>query len=115
MALGCLHPDFQLVAGFYDTVRATPTVEGTKEILSRMLTLGIPVTDLNWIANENLKMPHAPAADLLLDHSLSGLLNVIVNTRPPALVIGSRKSTFSTKSQEWTASVNPNAWAPVYE
>lgn len=80
-----------------------------------MFRLGIAEADLNWIANENLRMPRAAAADLLFDHSLNDLRNVTVNTRLPALVIGGRKSIFSAESQEWIASVNPNARASIYE
>ncbi|MCA3560155.1 MAG: alpha/beta hydrolase [Aestuariivirga sp.] len=114
-SFGCLLPDVQSVAGFCDAVRATSTVEGAKEILRGMFTPGIPETDLNWIASENLKMPRAAAADLLFDHCLNDWRDVIVNTRLPSLVIGGRKSIFSAESQEWIASVNPNARASIYE
>ncbi len=114
-AFGCLPPDVQSMAGFCDSVRAIPTVEGIKEILRGMFTLGIPETDLEWIASGNLRMPRAAAADLLFDHCLNDWRDVIVNTRMPNPVIGSRKSIFSAESHEWIASVNPNARASNYE
>lgn len=112
---GCLLPDVQSVAGFCDVVRATGTVEGTMEILRGMFTSAMPEEDLRWIASENLKMPRAAAADLLFDHCLNDWRDVIVATRLPSLVIGGRKSIFSAESQEWIASVNPNARASIYE
>ncbi len=112
---GCLLPDVQSVAGFCDTVRATSSVDGTMAILKGMFTSSMPEQDLRWIAEENLKMPRASAADLLFDHCLNDWRDVIESTRLPPLVIGGRKSIFSAESQEWIASVNPNASASIYE
>jgi non-heme chloroperoxidase len=112
---GCLLPDVQSVAGFCDAVRATGSVDGTMDILKGMFTASLPEQDLRWIASENLKMPRAAAADLLFDHCLNDWRDVITETRLPALVIGGRKSIFSPESQEWIASVNPNARASIYE
>jgi pimeloyl-ACP methyl ester carboxylesterase len=112
---GCLLPDVQSVAGFCDAVRATTGVEGTMEILKGMFTSALAEQDLRWIATENLKMPRAAAADLLFDHCLNDWHDVITGTRLPSLVVGGRKSIFSAESQEWIASVNPNAVASIYE
>ena len=112
---GCLLPDVQSVAGFCDTVRATTSVEGTMDILKGMFTSALPEDDLRWSAVENLKMPRASPSDLLFDHCLNDWRDVITQTRLPSLVIGGRKSIFSAESQEWIASVNPNAKASIYE
>lgn len=112
---GCLLPDVQSVAGFCDAVRATTGVDGTMEILKGMFTSALAEQDLRWIAAENLKMPRAAAADLLFDHCLNDWRDVIMETTLPSLVIGGRKSIFSAESQEWIASVNPNAQASIYE
>ena len=105
----------QAVAALCDTVRATSSVEGTMALLRSMFTAKIPEADLRWIAEENLKMPRGAAADLLFDHCLNDWRDVIENTRLPTLVIGGRKSIFSAESQEWIASVNPNARASIFE
>ena len=112
---GCLLADVQSVATLCDTVRATSSVEGTMALLRSMFTAKIPEADLRWIAEENLKMPRGAAADLLFDHCLNDWRDVIENTRLPTLVIGGRKSIFSAESQEWIASVNPNARASIFE
>lgn len=112
---GCLLPDVQSVAGFCDVVRASDTVDGTMGILKGMFTSAFPEADLRWIAGENLKMPRAAAADLLFDHCLNDWRDVIAATRLPSLVIGGRKSIFTAESQEWIASVNPNASVSIYE
>ncbi len=112
---GCLLPDVQSVAGFCDVVRGTETVDGTMGILKGMFTSAMPEADLRWIASENLKMPRAAAADLLFDHCLNDWRDVIEKTRLPSLVIGGRKSIFSAESQQWIASVNPNATASIFE
>ena len=112
---GCLLPDVQSVAGFSDVVRATDSVDGTMGILKGMFTSAMPEADLRWIATENLKMPRHAAADLLFDHCLNDWRDVIMATRLPSLVVGGRKSIFSAESQEWIASVNPNAKASIYE
>ena len=112
---GCLFPDVQAVASFCDQVRATSTVDGTMKILRGMFTSKVSDADLRWITEENLKMPRAAAADLQFDHSLSDWRDVIETTRLPSLVIGGRKSIFSAESQEWIASVNPNAKVSIFE
>lgn len=112
---GCLFTDVQSVASFCDQVRAAETAESTKEILRGMFTKAVPEADLDWIAAENVKLPRQYAADLLFDHCLSNWRDIITATRLPTLVIGGRKSIFSAESQEWIASVNPNARATIYE
>jgi pimeloyl-ACP methyl ester carboxylesterase len=112
---GCLLPDVQSVAGFAGTVRSTLTIEGTVEILRGMFTPAMPEDDLHWIAEENLKMPRSAAADLLFDHCLNDWRDVIEATRLPTLVVGGRKSIFSAESQEWIASVNPNARSVIFD
>lgn len=112
---GCLFPDVQSVAAFCDMVRATDTVDGTMGIIKGMFTSAMPEADLRWIASENLKMPRDAAADLLFDHCLNDWRDVIKETRLPSLVVGGRKSIFSAESQEWIASVNPNARASIFE
>ena len=112
---GCLLPDVQAVASFCDVVRCTAGVDGTMDILKGMFTPAMPEADLRWIAQENLKMPRAAAADLLFDHCLNDWRDVIERTRLPALVVGGRKSIFSAESQEWIASVNPHAKAIIFE
>ena len=111
---GCLLPDVQSVASFCDTVRATSSVDGTMDIIKNMFTSGMPASDLHWIAAENLKMPRQSAADLLFDHCLNDWRDIINETRLPSLVIGGRNSIFSAESQEWIASVNPNAKASIF-
>ena len=111
---GCLLPDVQSVAGFCDEVRATSSVDGAMAIIRGMFTSAMPEADLRWIAAENLKMPRRAAADLLFDHCLNDWRDVIERTRLPSLVIGGRKSIFSAESQEWIASVNPNATASIF-
>ena len=111
---GCLLPDVQSVAALCDTVRTTASVDGTMGILKGMFTAAFPEADLRWIAQENLKMPRAAAADLLFDHCLNDWRDVIERTRLPSLVVGGAKSIFSAESQEWIASVNPNARAVIF-
>ena len=112
---GCLLPDVQAVAGFCDAVRGAGTVDNLSGILKGMFTARLPESDLRWVTAENLKMPRPHAADLLFDHCLADWRDVIRATRLPALVVGGRKSIFSAESQEWIASVNPNARAVIFE
>jgi pimeloyl-ACP methyl ester carboxylesterase len=111
---GCLLPDVQSVAGFCDAVRATESVDGTMSLLKGMFTTALLETHLRWIATENLKMPRGSAADLLFDHCLNDWRDVIERVRLPSLVIGGTRSIFSAESQEWIASVNPNARVNIY-
>lgn len=112
---GCLFPDPLAVAARCDVVRAAGTAAETKELIRGMFTAAVSEADLDFIAAENVKMPRAHAADLLFDHCLNDWRDVIGANRLPTLVIGGRNSIFPAESQEWIASVNPNAKASIYE
>ncbi len=112
---GCLFPDTASVEGFVSAVRASDTVEAHKEVIRGMFTPNIDEESLTWIAEQNLKMPRAEAADLLWDHALLDWRDVIVHTALPTLVVGATASIFSADSQRWIASQNPNATVEIFE
>ena len=115
MTYGCLFPDTAAVEGFVLAVRASDTVEAHKEIIRGMFTSDIDDESLTWIAEQNLKMPRADAADLLWDHALQDWRDVISQTSLPTLVVGATTSIFSADSQRWIAAQNPNATVEIFE
>ncbi len=112
---GCLFPDTEALAGFVSAVAATDSVEGHKEIIRGMFTADISEDQLAWIAEHNLKMPRAAAADLLWDHCLLDWRDVITSIDVPTLVVGAEASIFSADSQRWIAAQNPQAEVEIFE
>lgn len=112
---GCLFPDAASLEGFVSAVNATDTVEGHKEIIRGMFTSNIDEDTLAWIAEQNLRLPRAYAADLLWDHCLQDWRDVIRDVDLPTLVVGSEASIFSADSQRWIAEQNPNATVEIFE
>jgi non-heme chloroperoxidase len=112
---GCLFPDAAALEGFVSAVNATDTVEGHKEIIRGMFTSNIDEDTLAWIAEQNLQLPRAYAADLLWDHCLQDWRDVIRGIDLPTLVVGSEASIFSADSQRWIAEQNPNSTVEIFE
>jgi non-heme chloroperoxidase len=80
-----------------------------------MFSADISEDQLAWIAEHNLKMPRAAAADLLWDHCLLDWRDVISSIDLPTLVVGAEASIFSADSQRWIAAQNPRAEVEIFE
>ncbi|WP_027133122.1 alpha/beta fold hydrolase [Geminicoccus roseus] len=111
---GAFPPDLASLGALCARVRAADRSD-TKEILRGMFTADLPDEELDWIVEQNLKMPRGAAADLLFDHCLNDWRDLIRTIRLPTLVIGGRASFFSPASQEWIASCNPDARAVIFD
>jgi pimeloyl-ACP methyl ester carboxylesterase len=80
-----------------------------------MFTKSISEAELDWIAERNVMLPRAHAADLLYEHCLNDWSDVIRSITLPTLVVGAEASIFSAPSQRWIAGQNPNAKVEIFE
>ena len=98
-------------AGAEQFVRAVATDDRDvrHSFLVSMLTREIPADDLAWMSTENLKLPAAWGARLLLDHIMQDWRDVLPRIDVPTLVLAGEVSHVAPASQAWTAAHIPGA------
>ena len=91
-------------ASLYETIAALAGKEGvgtTKGFISSMFTSGFPAERVEWVIEQNRKMPRRHAAMLLLNHSTQDWRDLIPRITLPTLIVGGRVSLIDWRSQEW--------------
>ena len=91
-------------AGLYETIGALAGKEGvatTKGFIGSMFTGGFPTERVEWVIEQNRKMPRRHAATLLLNHATQDWRDLIPRITLPALIVGGRVSLIDWRSQEW--------------
>ena len=111
---GCFYKTADDVDEFANNVLAADDEEGTAELLAGLFSPGFPIQSLRKIAEENLKLPRAQAAQLLRDTAFGDWRDVIERIQLPTLVMGGENSIFTSASQTWIASVIPRAELEVF-
>jgi non-heme chloroperoxidase len=76
-------------------------VQTTEGFIGGMFTKAYPRADVEWVVQQNLKMPRQYAAALLYNHSTQDWRRVIPRITLPTLVVGGRVSVVPWKSQVW--------------
>src|SRR3954471_10989503 len=100
--------DFEGAEGFVRAVAVDDRAVRHGFLVS-MLTKGIAADDLTWMSQENLKMPAAWGARLLLDHIMQDWRDVLPRIDVPTLVLAGEVSHVAPASQAWTAEDIPGA------
>lgn len=91
-------------ASLYETIHKLAGPEGastTAGFIGGMFTKAYPKGDVEWVIEQNLKMPREYAAALLYNHATQDWRRVIPRITVPTLVIGGRASLVPWKSQAW--------------
>jgi non-heme chloroperoxidase len=94
----------------YDVTNVRAGADGVKTtegFITDMFTKQYPRDELNWVIQQNLKMPRPYAARLLYDQ--------IPRINIPTLVVGAKTSLVSWKSQEWVASQIKGSRVEIFE
>ena len=110
---GCLFPDMTALTDFEAAIREAATASATKELIRGMFTAAIAEADLDWIAEENIKLPRERAAHLLHDHCVLDWRADVAAIRNPSLIIGAEASIFSAQSQRWIGQRIPGAQVEI--
>ncbi|MDE0202976.1 MAG: alpha/beta hydrolase [Rhodospirillaceae bacterium] len=91
-------------ASLYETIAALAGKEGvgtTKGFIGSMFTGGFPAERVEWVIEQNRKMPRRHAATLLLNHATQDWRDLIPRITLPTLIVGGRVSLIDWRSQEW--------------
>ena len=91
-------------ASLYETIAALAGKEGvgtTKGFIGSMFTSGFPVERVEWVIEQNRKMPRRHAATLLLNHATQDWRDLIPRITLSTLIVGGRVSLIDWRSQEW--------------
>ena len=102
----------------YDVTNALAGAEGVKTtegFITGMFTKQYPRDDLNWVIQQNLKMPRPYAARLLYDHATNDWRDQIPRINIPTLVVGAKTSLVGWKSQQWVGSQIPGSRVEIFE
>ena len=102
----------------YDVTNALAGAEGVKTtegFITGMFTKQYSRDDLNWVIQQNLKMPRPYAARLLYDHATNDWRDQIPRINIPTLVVGAKTSLVGWKSQQWVGSQIPGSRVEIFE
>ena len=102
----------------YDVTNALAGAEGVKTtegFITGMFTKQYRRDDLNWVIQQNLKMPRPYAARLLYDHATNDWRDQIPRINIPTLVVGAKTSLVGWKSQQWIGSQIPGSRVEIFE
>ena len=90
-------------------------VKTTEGFITGMFNKSYPRDELNWVIEQNLKMPRPYAARLLYDHATNDWRDVIPLIDIPTLVVGGKASLVGWKSQVWIGKQIPGARTEIFE
>ena len=102
----------------YDVTNALAGAEGVKTtegFITGMFTKQYRRDDLNWVIQQNLKMPRPYAARLLYDHATNDWRDQIPRINIPTLVVGAKTSLVGWKSQQWVGSQIRGSRVEIFE
>jgi non-heme chloroperoxidase len=102
----------------YDIPNALAGAEGVKTtegFITGMFTKQYSRDEVNWVVQQNLKLPRAYAARLLYDHATNDWRDLIPRINIPTLVVGGKSSLVSWKSQQWIASQIKGSRVEIFE
>jgi len=90
-------------------------VKTTEGFITGMFTKQYPREGVNWVVQENLKLPRAYAAELLFNHATNDWRQLIPLINIPTLVVGGKASLVPWKSQVWVASQIKGSRLEIFE
>jgi len=111
---GCFYQTAADVDEFASNVVASDDQESTMQLLKGLFSPDFPIQSLRPVAEENLKLPRAQAAQLLRDTAFGDWRDVIERIQLPTLVVGGEGSIFTSASQRWIAALIPGAEVEIF-
>ena len=90
-------------------------VKTTEGFITGMFNKSYSRDELNWVIEQNLKMPRPYAAALLYDHATNDWRDVIPLIDIPTLVVGGKASLVGWKSQVWVGKQIPGSRTETFE
>ena len=90
-------------------------VKTTEGFITGMFTKQYPPEQLNWVIQQNLKLPRVYAARLLYDHATNDWRDMLYRITIPTLIVGGKVSLVGWKSQVWMSTQIPGAQVEIFE
>jgi pimeloyl-ACP methyl ester carboxylesterase len=101
--------------GVTNALAGADGIKTTEGFITGMFTKQYSRDELDWVIQQNLKLPRAYAARLLYDHATNDWRDVIPLIDVPTLVVGAKSSLVGWKSQMWIGSQIPGARVEIFE
>jgi non-heme chloroperoxidase len=90
-------------------------IKTTEGFISGMFTKQYPRADVDWVIQQNLKLPRPYAARLLYDHATNDWRDVLPLIDVPTLIVGGKTSLVGWRSQEWMGSQIKGSKVVIFE
>ncbi|WP_433125551.1 alpha/beta fold hydrolase [Micromonospora sp. CA-240977] len=100
--------------GVAEKLRGPHAATAWREVVSMMHTPQLKAGDVEWIVEQNLRLPRQHAATLHLDHYGNDWRDVLPRITVPTLVIGGEESFFDAKVALYVASRVPGSQVRVF-
>jgi pimeloyl-ACP methyl ester carboxylesterase len=90
-------------------------IKTTEGFIGGMFTKQYPRPEVDWVVQQNLKLPRAYAARLLYDHATNDWRDVLPLIDVPTLIVGGKTSLVGWRSQEWMGTQIKGSKVVIFE
>jgi pimeloyl-ACP methyl ester carboxylesterase len=90
-------------------------IKTTEGFIGGMFTKQHPRAEVDWVIQQNLKLPRAYAARLLYDHATNDWRDILPRIDIPTLIVGGKTSLVGWRSQEWMGTQIKGSRVVIFE
>jgi len=101
--------------GVTNSLAGPDGVKTTYDFIGNMFTKQYSRDEVNWVVQQNLKLPRAYAARLLYDHATNDWRDVLPHLDIPTLIVGGKSSLVGWRSQVWMGTQIPGSRVVIFE
>ena len=107
--------DKESLYGVTNSLAGPDGVKTTYDFIGAMFTKQYPRDEVNWVVQQNLKLPRPYAARLLYDHATNDWRDVLPHLDIPTLIVGGKSSLVGWRSQVWMGTQIPGSRVVIFE
>jgi len=101
--------------GVTNSLAGPDGVKTTNDFIGAMFTKQYSRDEVNWVVQQNLKLPRPYAARLLYDHATNDWRDVLPHLTLPTLIVGGKSSLVGWRSQVWMGTQIPGSKVVIFE
>jgi non-heme chloroperoxidase len=101
--------------GVTNSLAGPDGVKTTYDFIGAMFTKQYSRDEVNWVVQQNLKLPRPYAARLLYDHATNDWRDVLPHLDIPTLIVGGKASLVGWRSQVWMGTQIPGSRVVIFE
>ena len=101
--------------GVTNSLAGPDGVKTTYDFIGAMFTKQYSRDEVNWVVQQNLKLPRPYAARLLYDHATNDWRDVLPHLDIPTLIVGGKSSLVGWRSQVWMGTQIPGSRVVIFE